>query len=416
MKNIYPVGQVTHYLKESIEADDFLADLWVTGELSNVTRSSAGHLYFTLKDMLGQIRSVMFRSALNGDVAASDGDSVIAHGRISFYEVRGDLQFIADVLMPQGTGALYLEFQRLKAKLEAEGLFDPSRKRALPAFPRRIAVVTSPAGAVRHDIVNVIGRRYPLVELFLVPVAVQGESAAKSIAGAFKMLNSRHDIDLIILARGGGSIEELWPFNEESTARAIYSSRTPVISAVGHETDFTIADYVADLRAPTPSAAAELAVPSRIELAARLAAMQGILRGVLSAQLEGCVLDVGQMKLRLRHGIPDIARERQRLDDATRNAHLHMRSSLTALRASVDQRIAALYALNPQRTLGRGYAVVQKRGSGAVIRRRGDVASGDALTVQVSDGRFDATADGDAPRKGRRPKVRSGEQMALFGG
>ncbi len=416
MKNIYPVGQVTHYLKESIEADDFLADLWVTGELSNVTRSSAGHLYFTLKDMLGQIRSVMFRSALTGDVAASDGDSVIAHGRISFYEVRGDLQFIADVLMPQGTGALYLEFQRLKAKLEAEGLFDPSRKRALPAFPRRIAVVTSPAGAVRHDIVNVIGRRYPLVELFLVPVAVQGESAAKSIVGAFKMLNTRHDIDLIILARGGGSIEELWPFNEESTARAIYSSRTPVISAVGHETDFTIADYVADMRAPTPSVAAELAVPNRIELAARLAAMQGILRSELSAQLEGCVLDVGQMKFRLRYGIPDIARERQRLDDATRNGHLHLRSSLTALRASVDQRMTALYALNPQRTLERGYAVVQKRGSGAVIRRQGDVTSGDALTVQVSDGRFDATADGDAPRKGRRPKDRSGEQMALFGG
>ena len=415
MMEIYTVGQITRYLKESLEANDFLADLWLSGELSNVSRSTAGHLYFTLKDPAGQMRCVMFRSALTGDVAAADGDAVVAHGRVSFYEARGDLQYIVDVLMPQGTGALHMEFQRLKAKLEAEGLFDVSRKRPIPEFPRRIAVVTSPTGAVLQDIITITRRRYPLVELLVVPVQVQGDAAADAIVAAFQTLNQRSDVDVVVLARGGGSLEELWPFNEEKTARAVYSSRAPVISAVGHETDYTIADYVADLRAPTPSVAAELAVPNRIELFARLAGAQGLLQSALEGLVGDCRDGVQQALTRLSHARPDIARERQHVDDLTRTALLHVRGALTSQRARLDQSRATLSALAPQRTLERGYAVVEKRATGEVVRKRASVKAGDPLSVQVSDGRCGATVEGKAPARGRKSKSVAPEQIALFG-
>ncbi|RPI97189.1 MAG: exodeoxyribonuclease VII large subunit, partial [Spirochaetales bacterium] len=256
---VYTVARITGYLRDILESDALLADIWISGEISNMSESSAGHLYFTLKDKTSQMRCVLFnRKKLKIDI--ENGLAVVAHGSISIYEVSGAVQLYVDMIQPTGLGVLNMEFERLKAKLEEEGLFEPSRKRPLPAFPDKIGIVTSPGGAVLHDITNIIGRRYPVVELVLAPTTVQGESAVPGIINALNALNDRGDIDLIIIARGGGSIEDLWAFNDEKVARAIYSSKTPVISGVGHDTDFTIADFVADKRAPTPSAAAELAV------------------------------------------------------------------------------------------------------------------------------------------------------------
>ncbi len=411
--NVYTVGQLANYLKEFVESDPFLGDLWLNGELSNVSRSSAGHLYFTLKDATGQVRSVMFRSAVKPGVAAEDGAAVLAHGRISFYEARGDLQFIADALLPQGAGALHMEFQRLMAKLEAEGLFAPSRKRALPEFPKRIALVTSPTGAVLQDIISIIGRRYPLAELVLAPVPVQGETAAAAIETAFKRLNQRDDIDLVILARGGGSLEELWPFNEERTARAVYGSRAPVVSAVGHETDYTIVDYVADLRAPTPSAAAELATPNRLELQARLLATESWLKGAMVTLIDASRDEVQLAMRRLLQTRIDIDRERQRVDDLTRTALLLSRSVMVASRAQINQQLAVLASLDPLRTLERGYAVVHNRQTGGVVAKRAQVRSGDSLNVQVSDGSFNAVAEGVVSGRPRKPRVVPQEQLTL---
>ncbi len=412
--DIFSVGQLTTYLREWLESDPFLGDIWLTGELSNVTRSAAGHTYFTLKDAEGQVRGVMFRNALAGDTNAADGLAVVAHGRVAFYEVRGDLQFIADVLLPQGAGELHMEFLRLKAKLEAEGLFAESRKRPIPKFPRRIAVVTSPAGAVLHDITTVIGRRYPLVELLIAPVPVQGDQAAPAIEQAFRRLNQRTDIDVTIVARGGGSLEELWPFNDERTVRAVYGSRAPVISGVGHETDFTLCDYVADLRAATPSAAAELAVPNREDLKARLAALAGrahALVGNLVAAQRG---EVQYLLRRVGHARIDVDRERQRLDDLCHTALLLVRSATAAERGRFSQRCASLASLDPTRTLDRGYAIVQNRSSGEVVRRRGQAKGGDQLSVQVSDGLFAAVVEGVALARSRRRKPVPQEQLLLL--
>ncbi|MSQ41366.1 MAG: exodeoxyribonuclease VII large subunit, partial [Dehalococcoidia bacterium] len=270
---VYAVSQITAYLQASLESDDFLRDVWISGEVSNLSASGAGHMYFTLKDNAGQLRCVMFRSQ-RGREFLEKGAAVLAHGAISFYQTRGDLQFYVDLVQPAGVGELTLKLEQLKVKLQEEGLFEPSRKRSLPPFPHKIAVVTSPTGAVWHDIQNVIRRRYPLVELALAPTPVQGGQAAERIVEALQTVNQESDVDVVIIARGGGSLEELWPFNEEVVARAIYASRIPVVSGVGHETDVTIADLVADLRAPTPSAAAELVVPDKRQLQAEVLSWQ----------------------------------------------------------------------------------------------------------------------------------------------
>ena len=251
----YTVSQVTSEIKELLESNPFLADLWIEGEISNLSIASSGHAYFNLKDQHAVLQAVMFRNRRGIEVLAN-GASVAAHGRVSFYEPRGTLNISVDVVAPQGLGELALELERLKQKLAAEGLFDPARKRPLPTFPQVIGVVTSPTGAVFHDIQNVLARRYPLAKLVLSPTMVQGGRAKESIAEALQRLDEEGDCDVIIVARGGGSLEDLWAFNEEVVARAIYACQTPVVSGVGHETDETVADYVADVRAPTPSAAA----------------------------------------------------------------------------------------------------------------------------------------------------------------
>ncbi len=384
---VYSVSQITRYLKDSLEADFFLNDLWMRGEVSNLTRSAAGHFYFTLKDSASQVRCVMFRPAHGGEHLA-EGGAVIAHGRVSLYEVRGDLQLIADLAQPEGVGELHLELERLKVKLEAEGLFQVSRKRPLPVFPKRIGVATSPTGAVWHDIQNILRRRYPLVELAFAPTPVQGDAAAGGIVDAFDTLNAEDDIDLVILARGGGSLEDLWPFNEEAVARAIYASRAPVISAVGHETDFTIADMVADCRAPTPSAAAELSAPDQDELFERVESRQRSAFQWVSGDLSDRSRDVDQTAWRLHRYAPDIPSWRQRVDDLSQANARALDSYLTLRGERISALEMRLASLNPSSVLARGYAVVQRQDTLEPVTSVEQVSPGDDLDITVAGGSF----------------------------
>jgi exodeoxyribonuclease VII large subunit len=387
---IYSVSQITHYLRETLERDALLADLWVSGEVSNFVRAASGHMYFTLKDPDAQVRCVMFRDSANGVEALVNGAAVTAHGRLSLYEVRGDLQLYTDMVRPEGLGKLHLELERLKARLEAEGLFAPDRKRPIPLFPRRIGVITSPTGAVWHDIQTVIERRYPLVELVLAPCQVQGDNAAPSILEAFQLLKEEPDIDTIILARGGGSLEELWAFNTEPVARAIYGSASPVVSAVGHETDVTVADMVADLRAPTPSAAAELAVPDLRELRSRVLASgytlsQGAMTGV-----EAKRASVERLERQVEARRPDVVTRRQRVDDVLHGATLRIQSALALSRERLLSLEGRLVSLDPAAVLQRGYAIVQHGTTGSAVHSVAQLSAGDPITVQVADGAFGA--------------------------
>ncbi|MED4602401.1 exodeoxyribonuclease VII large subunit, partial [Paenibacillus validus] len=265
-RTIYSIKELNRVIKNKLEADDALQNVWVRGEISNFTHHSSGHMYFTLKDADSRLKSIMFASYNQRlGFIPKEGTKVLACGNISVYERDGAYQFYVTQMQPDGIGSLYLAYEQLKKKLEAEGLFAPERKKPIPAFPRAIGVITSPTGAAVRDIIITLQRRYPSVPVLLYPVLVQGKQAAPSIVRAVEEMNRLNEVDVLIVGRGGGSLEELWAFNEEIVARAIYASVLPVISAVGHETDFTIADFVADLRAATPTAAAELAVPHHLE-------------------------------------------------------------------------------------------------------------------------------------------------------
>ena len=388
--SVYAVSQVVSYMNELLAYDDVLQDVWIEGEIPRVTISAAGHAYFTLRDGNSSLRCVMFRNS-RGMEHLKDGAAIIAHGRMSIYEARGDLQLIVDIAQPEGVGELQLKLEQLTHKLEQEGLFDPSRKRPIPEFPRRVGVITSETGAVWQDIQTVTARRYPLVELVLAPTLVQGDQAAAGIVDAFRGMNSEPDIDVVIVARGGGSLEDLWPFNEEAVARAVFSSQNPVISAVGHETDHTICDLVADLRAPTPSAAAELAVPDRAELALRVASGHQTLGVFINDHLSTSARTVAQLTTDLDRAVPDFDTLRLRLDDMLRTAESHLDSQLQITRQRAEGTRLRLESLNPADTLRRGYAIVERRDSGAAITGADEVSSGDIIRVQVSRGDFDAT-------------------------
>ncbi len=395
---VYTVSQVSQYVRQLLAQDELLGDLWVSGEVSNLRISQSGHAYFTLKDPQSQLRCVMFSSATGMDLLA-DGAAITAHGHVSFYEARGSLDFVTDMVMAEGVGPLALEYERLKAALEKEGLFDPSRKRELPRFPKAIGVVTSPTGAVLHDILQVLNRRYPLVEVLLAPTLVQGPEAADGIRRALQVLNDDGRSDLIILARGGGSLEELWPFNEEPVARAIYASRIPVVSAVGHETDYTIADFVADVRAPTPSAAAEMVVPDRASLRMELAGLYERLNWSISSENTAKRHNLSDLVSRLHHTVPDVDTLRRRVDDLSQRAAVATSNQITLHQQKIGAVWMQLQALSPTATLQRGYAVVQKEASGDVVSRRAQVRVNDPLKVTVSDGAFPAVVQGSVRRK-----------------
>jgi exodeoxyribonuclease VII large subunit len=410
---VYTVSQVTTYLRLALESDPLLADLWVVGEVSNLRVSTAGHSYFTLKDGQSVLNCVMFKSQRGADLLAG-GLSLSAHGHLTFYEPRGTIDFMVDLAMPDGVGELALELERLKMRLEADGLFEHSRKRPLPHFPQVIGLVTSPSGAVFHDIQNVVRRRYPLVELLLSATPVQGVEAAPQIVAAIERLNQDGRADVIIVARGGGSLEELWPFNEEMVARAIYASRIPLVSAIGHETDFTIADLVADVRAATPSVAAEMVVPDGVSLRQEMAELAERSSRALAHQLEHHHSQVANLASRLEGALPNIETWRRRVDDLARNAHVSLANHLGLVRMQVEGVAHHLQALDPLATLRRGFAVVQRTGAGQVVSTITQVADGDSLTITVADGLIPATVGATAKPKVVPQRHKSAAQPALM--
>jgi len=388
---IYRVAEVNHYVRTILEDDPILSDLWLQGEVSNFTRATSGHLYFTLKDEHAQISCVMWRSSAGRQkYLPKGGEAIVAHGRISVYEVQGRYQFYVDEIQPAGIGLLHLEYERLRKKLEAEGLFAEEFKRPLPPFPRRIGVVTSRVGAAFRDILHVLERRFPLVEVLLAPTTVQGDEAPPQIVQAIDSLNRYGDLDLIIVARGGGSMEDLWAFNDETVARAIAASRVPVVSGVGHETDFTIADFVADVRAPTPSAAAEISVPDGRELIEHIRQQGERLTQVEQSTIAGLRDSLRQQADGLRRYSPStrVAQHRLRLDELSRSALLHIGHRTSMEREKVNGLGARLNSLSPWGTLQRGYAVVSRRDSGELVRSVRQVVAGDGIEIRVQDGEF----------------------------
>jgi len=385
---IWSVGELTSYLKRLLESDALLSQVQVRGEISNFKRHSSGHLYFSLKDDKALLSCVCFRgSAGKLPLDPHEGEQVVAWGNISVYEPQGKYQLIVTFMQPDGLGELHQRFEALKARLEAEGLFAPERKRPLPRFPRTIALVTSPTGAAIRDLLNILSRRYPLARVLIVPTLVQGEAATAGIVNSLRRA-ARSGAEVIIAGRGGGSLEDLWAFNEEAVARAIFASPVPVVSAVGHETDITIADLVADLRAPTPSAAAELVVPDQAELRAHLSALGREAR----AGLESLARSRGLRLARLDQN-PIFTRPEalltpwlQRIDLAAERAVDTLRRRLERAGQVLQRLEASLRALDPREVLSRGYALVQRTRDGALVSQVALASPGEELTIAVSDG------------------------------
>ena len=402
---VITVSQLNRYVKSLLEGDRNLAAVYIGGEISNFTNHyKSGHLYLSLKDEGALVRAVMFRAyAAKLAFTPENGMKVIVRARVSRYEKDGSFQLYIEEMQPDGVGALQVAYEQLKARLAAEGLFDEGRKRPLPRYPSRVGVITSPTGAAVRDILNVLGRRYPLAQIVFCPVLVQGEGAPPQLIAALHRLNERRAADVIIIGRGGGSIEELWAFNDEGVARAVAASRIPVISAVGHETDFTICDFAADLRAPTPSAAAELAVPDQAQLAQRVLQLQAIaLRAVRNTvDLRGKSLDSLKAKRCLATPLFYVEEQAMRLDYITRAFAGAAHVAVTR----ADRRLAAaagkLDALSPLKVLSRGYSIAYVKdadGADRVVGRRADVRPGDKLALRLSDGTINCTAD-DSPEE-----------------
>lgn len=437
-RSVFTVSELTGQIKDLLESSfDFI---WITGEISNHRVPSSGHHYFTLKDAAAQISAVMFRGAARAlPFALEDGVRVTGMGRVSVYPPRGNYQIILEYMAPDGLGALQLAFEQLKGRLAEEGLFESSRKRPLPLLPRHVTLVTSPSGAVVHDFLNIADRRFPGLPMAVVPVSVQGTGADGDIVAAIAFINRAVDTDVIVVCRGGGSLEDLQPFNTEIVARAIAGSRIPVVSAVGHETDVTIADFAADLRAPTPSAAAEIVVPQRRELErtlaqcrqtmvrqvrrridSRRAALDGMHRrlGNPRRHLSDLMLrldDLGQrmqraVRSRLRqqretlgwharqlnaarlHG--SISKHHETLQGYSINLLKNIANIITRHRRRIDRCAGMLSALDPDAVLQRGYSITRRCVDGRIVKQAGDLGPGDAVTVTLARGRFDGKVTG----------------------
>ncbi|MFZ5596588.1 MAG: exodeoxyribonuclease VII large subunit [Bacillota bacterium] len=387
---VLTVGELTRYIKGIFERDHLLANLWVKGEISNYKAAGSGHVYFTLKDRAGCIRSVMFRSrAQRLGFMPEDGMAVRVRGYVSVYDRDGNYQLYVEEMEPDGIGALYVAFEQLKERLRKEGLFDPSIKKKIPFLPERIGIVTSPTGAAVRDMLEIIQRRWPGAKIVLVPVTVQGDSAPGEVSRAIKILNRKGEVDVIIVGRGGGSLEELWAFNTEEVARSIHESVIPVISAVGHETDFTIADMVADLRAPTPSAAAELVVPVKSEVAytidsirERIYRAMGENAGNSRRRLENCL-----ESRTFRNPVDGICGARAIYLDMLNRNMLHAMQKITALEKSrLAVAAGRLQSLSPLSTLARGYSVCVSVKTGSILKNAGEIRPGEAVDVELDRG------------------------------
>ena len=386
---VISVGLLTAYLKDLFDADDLLGDLWIEGEVSEAFRARSGHVYFTLRDDESQLKCALFRANVGRQrYLPRAGDHVTAHGRVTIYERDGGYQLYVDAVQPAGLGIQALQLQLLRQQLESEGLFDPARKRPLPLTPRAIAVVTSPDGAVWHDIQHVLSRRYPFVTLLLAPSAVQGDGAPDGIVAALQAVQRDGRADLVIVARGGGSAEDLWAFNDERVARAIFACTIPVVSGVGHETDWTLVDDVADLRAPTPSAAAEIAVPALTDLQDRLADARARLLRLATLDLDERARDQARRFSALRRVNPHhrIAAHRSTVYDLRNRSTVAHHRGQTAERDRVAAWRELLRALQPQAVLQRGYVALEDKATGRPIFAVQQIAAGDRLTARFVDG------------------------------
>lgn len=382
-QKILKVSQINLLAKKILEAN--FTNILIEGEISNFVKPNSGHIYFSLKDETAQVRAVMFRQnniALKFE--PQNGMHVIVTAQISLYETRGDYQLIVSRMELAGTGILHTKFLQLKAKLAAAGLFAPKHKKPLPKLPQYIGVITSPTGAVIRDILSVLKRRLPSANVIIYPVLVQGTEAATQIVAALETANMRNECEVLVLARGGGSIEDLWPFNEEIIARAIFASSIPIVSAVGHETDFTIADFVADVRAPTPSAAAEIVVPNQFEWYRTIENLNGRLINLIEHQLQCAKLLFTNIKNRLRHPSYYLAEKSQRLDDYERRLGLAMRHSLAYWQQHLIKINGALEAYGPLATLKRGYAIISK--DNTIINKTDEVKVGEQIQAKITDG------------------------------
>ena len=384
---VLSVGQLTAILRGVVE--QCFPDVWVAGEVSNCQKAGSGHIYFTLKDADAQLKAVMWKTAasrLKFDLR--DGMEVIANGALEVYPPRGQYQIICQRLQPQGIGSLELALRQLQEKLSAEGLFDAERKRPLPEFPRRIALVTSPTGAAVRDMLQILTRRWPLAKVLLMPVAVQGDGAKEQIAAALNTVRCLPDVDVVICGRGGGSLEDLWAFNEEIVARAIAACPVPVVSAVGHEIDVTIADLVADRRALTPSEAAELVVPSVDEIRLQLLQQRERLTSALRqrARQARTMLDSLSQRRAFTRPLDAIHDRATRLDDLESRLKRAAKTLTSSARAAVDALAGQLDALSPLAVLSRGYSLTKRLSDGQVLRRAVDVQPGDQLSTLIDDG------------------------------
>ena len=387
----FTVSELNAYIKNIFENDRTLRAVTVRAEISNFTRHSTGHLYFTLKDSEGQIRAVMFRSnAMRMMFMPESGMKVTVHGQISVYPRDGTYQIYVFSMQPDGIGALYLAYEQMKERLSAEGLFDQAHKKPIPKIPESIGVITSPTGAAVRDIINVITRRFPLAKIYLYPALVQGEGAEDSLVSALDYLDTSGLCDVVIIGRGGGSIEDLWAFNSEKLARRIYRATVPIISAVGHETDFTICDFVADMRAPTPSAAAEIAVPDRAELLMRIDGYNERCNAALRALSRRCRERLSLIGSReILRSVTSLLDERKvRVTVLSEDAMRLTRAAIDGAAGSFAILAQKLNALSPLSVLSRGYSVVDK--DGEIVKRRCQLSSGDEIKIRLSDGDVNA--------------------------
>jgi exodeoxyribonuclease VII, large subunit len=396
MRNALTVSELNKYIKDLFSNDIVLSGLWVKGEISNFKNHYSGHLYFTIKDDKSLLKCVMFKSnAANLKFVPEDGMKVIISGYMSVFERDGQYQLYAEEIQPDGLGSLHIAFEQLKKKLQQEGLFDESRKRKLPVLPDTIGVITSSKGAVVRDIINILSRRFYNIKLKIYPVQVQGAQAASQIAAAIRRLNELSCVDVIILARGGGSLEELWAFNEEVVARSIFTSRIPIISAIGHETDFTISDFVADVRASTPSAAAEIVMPEKTAIKRRIEILDMQLKRALCKKIEMDKLILKRLmgSTAFKQPYNKVFQERLRLDVLNKYMQKAMDAEIKDFGNELSVLAARLDALSPLKALSRGYGIVKSKVENNLIKTIESVKPGDRLEISLKDGSLDAICE-----------------------
>jgi exodeoxyribonuclease VII large subunit len=387
------VSEISRYLRELMDSDEILRDVWVQGEISNLSRPVSGHIYFTLKDASSALKCVVWKmTAARLPLMLQSGMAIEAHGAVSVYERDGQYQLYVDAVRMSGEGALYQEFMRLKTRLESEGLFDPERKKPLPEMPQRVGIVTSATGAALQDMLNTLRRRYPIAEVVISPAPVQGDDAPPALVKALRALDGF--VDVILLARGGGSLEDLWAFNDERVVRAIADLSTPLVTGIGHETDFTLSDFAADLRAPTPTAAAELSTPDRSELRESIVTLTNRLGYALQSVVSTASFSLVETRHRLDNLSPLwlVRNDRQRLDDLQSRAALAFHNEMRLRNSQVANLRGRLASLNPLAVLQRGYAIVSDS-AGRVVNSVGQVKSKQQLQIRLADGTIQSQVD-----------------------